>query len=277
MQPITVTKADGTVELFDVRKLQRSLKKAGATPAEVNTIVSAVEHSLTDGITTQVIYRHAFELLRGQQTPVAARYSMRRALFGLGPTGFPFEDFLARLFEAEGYTTRTRIELKGKCATHELDVAAWNATDSFVVEAKFHAHPGVKSDLQVAMYSYARLLDLREQRICRQDICGIKNLVLATNTKFTKAAEKYAACSGLSILSWDYPKHNSLQDRIERAGIYPITALVALGQSDKRKLLENGFILCDDLVTKRDLALTLGIPSKKLDTAISESRQLRSR
>lgn len=277
MQPITVTKADGTVELFDVRKLQRSLKKAGATQNEVNTIVSAVEHTLSDGITTQAIYRHAFELLRGQQTPVAARYSMRRALFGLGPTGFPFEDFLARLFEAEGYTTRTRIELKGKCATHELDVAAWNTTDSFVVEAKFHAHPGVKSDLQVAMYSYARLLDLREQRICRQDICGIKNLVLATNTKFTKAAEKYAACSGLSILSWDYPKHNSLQDRIERAGIYPITALVSLGQSDKRKLLENGFILCEDLVQKADQALALGIPSKKLDTAISESRQLRSR
>ena len=145
-----------------------------------------------------------------------------------------------------------------------------------MVEAKFHAHPGIKSDLQVAMYSYARLLDLREQRICRQDFCGIKNLILATNTKFTKAAEKYALCTGLSILSWDYPKNNSLQDRIDRAGIYPITALTILSQSDKRKLLENGFILCEDLVLRSNEALALGINGKKLDTAIIESRQLRS-
>lgn len=56
---------------------------------------------------TQEIYRHAFSLLRQHQTPAAARYSLRRALFGLGPTGFPFEVFLGRLFESDGYTVKT--------------------------------------------------------------------------------------------------------------------------------------------------------------------------
>ncbi len=271
---IYVTKADGSGEKFEVSKLKRSLRRAGASNQEINSIVLEVQSSLFNGITTQAIYRKAFELLRSSESPLAARYSLRRALFGLGPTGFPFEDFLAKLFQAEGYTTHTRVELKGKCATHELDVAAYNDTDSFVVEAKFHSTPGVKSDLQVALYTYARLLDLRDQKICRQDVCGIKNLLLVTNTKFTSAAEKYAECAGLSLLSWSYPKNNNLQDRIERARIFPITALASLSQKDKVELLRNGVVLCREILKKPHILNTVGISPKKIDTVLSEARQL---
>lgn len=52
--------------------------------------------------------------------------------------------------------------IQGKCAEHEIDIAAFKDDHSFIGEAKFHARPGIKSDLQVAMYSYARLLDLKE-------------------------------------------------------------------------------------------------------------------
>jgi hypothetical protein len=95
----------------------------------------------------------------------------------LVPSGFPFERFLARLFAEEGYKTRTGIILQGKCAPHEIDVAAYSDTDSFVAEAKFHSRPGVKTDLQVAMYSYARLLDLKEARICNESICAVSEFL----------------------------------------------------------------------------------------------------
>ncbi|REK52761.1 MAG: ATPase [Bacteroidetes bacterium] len=271
---VLVTKADGTQELFKVNKLRNSLRRAGATKQEVAAIVTEVDTSLYSGIKTQEIYRHAFELLRQSEEPAAARYSMRRALFNLGPTGFPFEDFLAKLFQAEGYTTQTRVTLEGKCASHELDVAAYKEDDSFVAEAKFHSRPGVKSDLQVALYTYARMIDLREQKICKADNCGIKDVLLVTNTKFTSTAIKYAECTGLSLLSWNYPKGNSLQDRVERSGIYPVTTLSALTQSQKRYLLDNGVVLCRELIQKPQFLKELGLSSKKVNTVLTQARQL---
>ena len=271
---VLVTKADGLLETYKEHKLRNSLRRAGANREEVTYVTREIAHILREGITTQEIYRKAFELLRQMERPAAARYSVRRALFNLGPTGFPFEDFVARLFEAEGYTTRTRVELKGKCATHELDVAAYNETNSFVVEAKFHSRPGVKSDLQVALYTYARLLDLREQRICKEDVCGISDLLLVTNTKFTSSAEKYAKCVGLSMLSFNYPRGNTLHDRIERAQIYPITALSSLSQSNKQELIRFGVILCRELVAKPAHLSNLGLSQKKINTVLTEARQL---
>ena len=95
-----ITKADGSTEYFKVEKLRRSLRRAGAAPNEVNVIVAQITKELYDGIKTQEIYRHAFTLLRASELPAATRYSLRRALFGLGPSGFPFETIkLSRLFK----------------------------------------------------------------------------------------------------------------------------------------------------------------------------------
>lgn len=269
-----IKKADGTTEYFKVEKLRRSLRRAGASPAEVADIIEAVRPTLHDGIRTQEIYRHAFDLLRKSQPPAATRYSLRRALFGLGPTGFPFEKFLARLFEIEGYTTDTGITLSGKCAEHEIDVTAYKHDHSFVAEAKFHARPGIKSDLQVAMYSYARLLDLEKQRICVADICGIKEFWLVTNTKFTSAAERYATCVGLKLLSWDFPKNNNLHDRIERAGVYPVTVLHSLSSKQVESLLARGIILCEDLLEKPHILRHLHISNKKQERVLADARAI---
>lgn len=269
-----VVKADGTQELFEVEKLKISLRRAGATTEEIARIIAQIESILHDGIHTREIYKHAFELLRGSEIAVAARYSLRRALFNLGPTGFPFEDFLARLFATEGYTTQKRVILQGRCAEHELDVAAYKEDHSFVVEAKFHAHPGMKSDLQVALYSFARLHDLQNMKICAADVCGIKELLLVTNTKFTTTAQKYAECSGLKLLSWDYPNENNLHDRIQRSGLYPVTVLQTLSPSQKKALIQRGAIVCSDLVEKPQLLRHVHLAPKRMERVIAEARSL---
>lgn len=271
---ITVVKADGTRELFVTDKLRRSLRRAGATEAEVTTIIKQTEAILHDGISTQEIYRLAFEMLRQSETPIRARYSLRRAMFGLGPTGFPFEDFMARLFQAEGYTTTTRVNLKGHCATHELDVAAYKDDHSFVAEAKFHSSPGVKSDLQVVLYSFARLHDLRSARICNEDICGITELMVVTNTKFTSTAEDYAICAGLTLLSWDFPKENNLHDRIQRARLYPITVLQTLSASQKKALINRGVIVCNDIIAKPHLLRHAHVSPKRMEQVQAEAASL---
>ncbi len=269
-----VIKADGSSELFEVEKLRRSLRRASASKSEISDIVSRIEAIMHEGMHTQEIYRHAFELLRNSKTPVSARYAVRRALFGLGPTGFPFEDFIARIFASEGYTTETRVVLSGHCAEHELDVAAYRTDHSFVAEAKFHSRPGIKSDLQVALYSYARFIDLRDARICADDVCGIKELLLVTNTKFTSSAERYARCSGLSLLSWEYPKGNNLHDRIQRSGIYPVTVLQSLSQSQKQALIAQGVITCQDVLEKPTALRHIHISAQRAAAVKYEAEQL---
>ncbi len=269
-----ITKADGTQEEFKTQKLRSSLKRAGAGNNEVNRIVAQIESTLTDGAHTQEIYRKAFDLLRESNDPVAAKYSLRRAIYGLGPTGFPFEDYLARLFEIEGHRTRKRLILKGHCATHEVDLAVYTPTETFVAEAKFHMQPGIKSDLQVVMYSYARFLDLRSRPVARDDKFGISSLYIITNTKFTQAAIKYADCVGIKLISWDYPRVDSLQARIERAGVYPITVLTRLPLAQKRRLIEMGVILCVDLVKNPSILHLMGLSNIKIDSIIGEASML---
>ncbi len=274
MNMIRIRKADGTEEAFNPRKLESSLKRAGASKIETDDIIRTVETNLVEGATTQEIYKSAFALLREANDPVAAKYSLRRAIFNLGPTGFPFEDFLGKLFELQGYKTKRRLFIKGKCATHEIDLAAYSPAHSFVAEAKFHAQPGIKSDLQVAMYSYARFLDLRDEKICKGDQCGIISLKVITNTKFTDAAIKYATCSGIDLLSWDYPRGNSLHDMIDRLGVYPITVLTRLTQNQKQQLLSQGIILCTDLLRNHEALLNIGLTHQKLTAVMGEASLL---
>ncbi|HMO78064.1 MAG TPA: ATP cone domain-containing protein [Candidatus Paceibacterota bacterium] len=269
-----ITKADGSTEYFKIEKLRRSLRRAGAAPDEINMIVQQITTELYDGIKTQEIYRQAFSLLRRSKTPIAARYSLRRALLGLGPTGFPFEKFLAKLFTADGYDTKTGIMLQGKCAPHEIDIAAYNQTDSFVGEAKFHPRPGIKTDLQVAMYSYARLLDLKGTTICNTSVCGVKDFWLITNTKFTTTAERYGECVGLKMLSWDYPIKNNLHDRIQRAKVYPITVLPGLSSSQISLLISYDIIICRDIVENPHVLTHLHISKSKQDLILSEAKSV---
>lgn len=269
-----ITKADGNIEEFKPQKLVISLRKAGAKSSEIDRILRSIESNLKDGMKTQAIYQHAFQMLQESAEPIAAKYSLRRAVFGLGPTGFPFEDFLGKIFEAEGYKTKRRLMLRGKCATHEVDLAAYSPAHSFIAEAKFHMRPGITSDLQVAMYSYARYLDLASARICKGDTCGIIDLYVITNTKFSQAAIDYARCVGINLLSWDYPKKTSLHDRIEKLGVYPITVITRLSSAQKQQLLLGGIILCSDILRKPQTLQSLGLSGARINAVLSEVQSL---
>ena len=274
LMPTLITKADGATEYFKVEKLRRSLRRSGASAKEVDEILTEVDEILYDGIKTQEIYRRAFALLRDYRPPAAARYSLRRALFNLGPTGFPFEKFLARLFQEDGYATKTGVMMQGHCATHEIDVAAYKEEHAFVGEAKFHARPGIKSDLQVAMYSHARLLDLRDAKICTEDHCGVKEFWLITNTKFTSSAQDYGNCVGIKMLSWDFPKKDNLHDRIQRVRIYPITVLQNISSAQAEMLIERDVILCKDLLENNRALRYLHLSKAKEEALMAEVRLL---
>lgn len=253
-QQITIQKANGKHEAFDPEKLSSSLLRSGATQEEVDEVLEHIVAELHDGTTTSEIYKHAFTLLHNKTKPVARRYSLRRAVMDLGPTGFPFEDFVAEVLKAKGFETATRQVVLGGCVSHEVDVVAWNDKKLIMCEAKFHNQLGIKSDVKIALYVKARFDDLKENVFNY----GGKDRPLdegwlITNTKFSSTAIHYGECKNLIMIGWNYPEEGSLQDMIEESMVHPITCLNILSVEDKAKLLAERVVLCKDIKNNPDI------------------------
>ncbi|MCE9541717.1 restriction endonuclease [Candidatus Kaiserbacteria bacterium] len=271
MHSILVTKADGELEPFDAVRLEHSLARAGASSVVRARIIASVLRDLHFGVRTEDIYRSAFELLKREaDVPVAARYSMRRALFGLGPSGFPFEQFLAAVLKAHGWHVATDVTLVGRCASHEVDVVAEKDGKRVGVEAKFHNEPGGKTDIKDALYVHARYEDLGRSPLASS---RVDEGWLVTNTVFTKSAIRYAQCSNLTLLGWDYPQTRGLRELIEEARVHPLTALTTLSEGEKRRLLDRKIVLCKDIMAPH-LLKESGVHPEKISEVIDEARHL---
>lgn len=270
-EPIYITKADGEQELFEVAKLESSLAHAGVPVARRKEVVEHVMLELKNGMKTSDIYRRAFDMLKERSAPaVAARYSIKRAVFDLGPSGFPFEQFLAEILRAHGWNVRTDATLSGRCAPHEVDVLAEKDGKRVGVEAKFHNEPGGKTDIKDALYVHARYEDLRK---APESSSRVDEGWLVTNTRFTRNAIRYAQCSNLTLIGWDYPANRGLLHMIEEARVHPVTALTTLAESEKRRLMENNIVLCKN-VQSPHLLEEYGVKPSRIPSVLEEARQL---
>lgn len=269
-----IRKADGTLETFDRAKLESSLRRAGASTRVIERIVKTIENSIVSGIATTDIYRRAFSLLRKEERIVAARYSLRRALFELGPTGHPFEDFVTALFKKEGWNVEWRKTVPGKCISHEVDVYATKGNTHLAAELKYHNDPNYKTDVKVALYVKARFDDIWQCDPKNGSTCPVDSGYLITNTKFTETAIQYAKCSGIGLLGWTYPAEGNLYDRIVAAGVFPVTALTQLRKSEKRLLIDQGIVTTEQLHGRRDALRTLSIPPERIGAIVAEITSL---
>lgn len=265
-----IIKHGGEKELFDPDKLRTSLEKAGATVFVANDIASKIQKDLFDGATSDDIYKRAFELLQEKEKRPALKYSVKRSILSLGPSGFPFEKFIAEVFSAKGYTSEIGLTLKGKCTTHEVDIVSYNENDLIIAEAKFHNQIGVKTDTKTALYIKARFDDLLDQEfhIGRKKRKMTKALMI-TNTKFTHTAKKYVDCVGTyDLISWDYPKKGNLYDLMEETTLHPLTCINSLSSKHKQDLIEKGIVNCKSLKNEKEAMLEIGIPPEKIDDII---------
>ena len=270
---ISIIKSDGTRQLFEEEKLRNSLKRVGAPDEAVEEIIDEVEKGMREDMTTDEIYRRAFALLKKHSHHIAVKYSVRRALIELGPDGFPFEKFVARMFQSWGYQTVTDQTLLGKCISHEVDVVAWNKEKLVMVEAKFHNEFGLRSDSKVALYINARREDLAETFF---DYGGIKRKIsefwLVTNTKFTDQAITYGECNGLKMLGWNYPTHDNLHEIIEKKGLHPITCVTMLSHQQKKDLVGRNILTCIDLIRQPQVLDQVGVKDDLAARVISEAK-----
>lgn len=269
-----IVKGDGTTEAFQPHKLVGSMLRAGVDKNIAEQVARDVTKKIKDGMSTTEIYKKAFKLLRDEERVVAARYSMRRAILDLGPTGFPFEDYMSVLMRAKGYETETRVILKGKCAEHEVDVLLRKDGKTFGAELKFHNTPGFKTDLKTALYVRARFTDIELNSHAGGPHRTIDGGWLVTNTKFTQNAIDYSECAGIKLLGWSYPETGNLSQFIHETGVYPITVLTTLSKKEKAQLLSAGVALCHSLTENADVLNRIGISGKKQASIIKESLQL---
>ena len=269
---VWVIKTSGEREQFSLTKLRRSLVRSGADDATVKMVVLHIIPELKNGMKTSAIYKHAFSLLKKSKYPVAIRYSLRKAVMELGPSGFPFEKFVAEVLRRKGYTAETGVILPGFCVSHEVDVLMEKGDRHIFAECKFHNQQGIKTDVKVALYVHARFLDLQKAHSLKEHMSDpiIHEGWLITNTKLTSDAIKYANCAGLTIIGWDYPEQGNLQDLILETGVHPLTFLSTLTSREKMDLLEKGVVMCLDIKKDPALLRSLGFSEDKIKKVVNE-------
>lgn len=261
-----IIKGDGSREVFDPEKLKDSLVRAHSSNLVADEIVDKISKEIRSGMTTSQIYTRAFDLLNSKSKHTAMKYSIKRSVMNLGPTGFPFEKYIAEIFSAKGFNTKTGQIMQGKCLEHELDVVAWNEKDLYLMEVKFHNENVIKSDTKVALYVKSRFDDLYSQtfKIAGKDRKMTRG-ILITNTKFTDNAKQYAECVGtFDMISWDYPRKGNLFDLIDETKMYPMTCIPILTHKNKQELLKRGVVNCMSLKDKSGLLKEIGVSPEKI-------------
>jgi len=270
-----IVKHSGNIVDYNPLKLKQSLLKSGASNREVDTILQTIENQIYEGISTKQIYKMAFSLLKKASHSQAARYNLKEAIRLLGPTGFFFEKYIARLFASENYQTLTNFILQGKCVSHEIDVLIKKDNVIAMVECKFHMGIDANSDVKVPMYILSRFNDLKDRQhtiYTRKDI--ISKCWIVTNNKFTADAIAFAKCSKLHLLSWNYPEKDNLKTKNDTHHLYPVTCLTTLSLAEKDKLLVLDVILVKEIVNNSECLERIGLSSNRIKNVLKEASEL---
>lgn len=275
VENINITKASGQKVPFNKGKLKQSLLRSGATNEMADKIANEVIEMLVEGMSTRKIYKTAFRLLRNVSRPIAARYKLKQAIMELGPSGFPFEQFIGELLKHQGYKTQVGVIVKGHCVNHEVDVIAEKDKYHFMIECKFHNQQGYVCDVKIPLYIQSRFLDVET---AWKQIDGHAEKFhqgwVVTNTRFTEDAAQYGRCMNMNLVGWDYPPNNALKDWIDDSGLHPVTCLTTLTQNEKQQLLDKNIVLCKTMHHNHVLLQNIGIKQPRLQKVMDECSAL---
>ena len=269
-QPITVIKRDGSEVPFDDRRVLGSIERVGVPKELHDRVLDHIKEKVQadNTITTDEIFYHIREFLIDKDKRSGLRFNLRQAIFELGPTGFPFEKYLGKIFADQGYKVQTDLIMEGECVNHEIDLLLEKNRKREIVEAKFHNQIIGKTDIHVLLYTYARFLDVKDKN-------NLDGVWVATNTKISTESIDYANCKGIKVLSWNYPQEWNLAEFVEKPKMYPVTTLTDLTTEEERRFIDNGIVLASDLlkISDEELRTKYLIDGKRIPV-IRESAEL---
>lgn len=270
-KPFNVYKSNGKIERFSKRKLYSSLKRSGLSSNQSHLITEKVSKEIKEGEKTKNIYKKTLRLVNHDSHEAAAHYSLKRAIFDLGPTGHHFETYVAKYFAELGYKTKTCQTIKGEHVKHEVDVIAERNGRQVFVECKFHNRIGIKNDIKVALYVKARWDDLYNGPEGK----NLDGFYLASNTSFSLDAITYAEGTGLKLLGVNAPIGTSFLDEIKSLHLYPITSLRRLSKKIITQLLARNVVLATEIPENLDLLKGFGMDELEIEKLIREIELLK--
>ena len=279
-EPLYVINLAGQKEPFSWKKVLSSAQRAGASKELATKIADEISLLVYPGISTALIHEEVLKRLRESEPRAGIRFSLKKAIQRLGPTGFPFEKYVGALFENQGWQVFLNQHLKGYCLTYEIDFLAQKEKELFIGECKFrHALAKQKIPSEIILENYAKFLDLKKGEFFKTPAFPQKEIsfILVTDAKFTHRTKKFARCYRLELLGWRYPKERGLEYLIESQNLYPITILPSLDDDLARQCFEEKIILVKDLLKKwPNFTRKAKISSQKAAAIFEEAKTLLS-
>lgn len=265
----------GESVVFDLSKLQKSLKNSGAEANLAQDVIQKIQPKIKEGTTTNILYKLAFDELKNLSKSTAARYSLKRALVELGPAGFYFEQWISRVFQDLGYQTETGKIIRGHAVKHEADVIAKKDERTYWIECKFRNTDDTKISVTTPMYVLSRIKDISG---ISYNLFGTKTEFtdgwLITNAYFTADSIAFGNYYHLRMLSWDYPEKWSIKTLVDDNNLYPITCLTTITDKEKQTLLAQSCILVTDLLKNPQILESISMISEKKQEVIEEANAL---
>ncbi|MCH7850520.1 MAG: restriction endonuclease [Nanoarchaeota archaeon] len=265
-----IIKANGEVVSFNRKKIENSVYRSGASRSIAKKISKDVESSVKTGMKTSQIQKITLKSL-GSCPIVRYKYNLKDAIMSLGPSGYTFEKYIAKILDNYGYKTEVGKKLRGKVVIQEIDIIATKNNFTSMIEAKYHNSHGIRTNTKVAMYTYARFLDVKSN-----PKNSFNDTWLVTNTACTNNAVRYSEGVKLKVISWNYPKSKNLRDMIEGKKLYPITIFKSISKSNLDKLFRANIVLAKDLSNSEinSLLRTTRINPKELKKIINMAKEV---
>lgn len=256
-------------EVFDEEKFCSSLIYVGIDNNTANKICRKIYNKLPSVVKSENVFRLTLNELKKINSYYALRYNLKKAIFDLGPSGYPFEQYFAKILAEYGYETIINEFIEGKCLNYEIDIVAVKEDQRYIIECKFHHSFEILSDLKNVLYVYGRWIDIKEK---------YPYLLpwLVTNTKLSAEAISFANCRDIKLTAWKYPPDESLEKLIENKALYPITISLNANKYIIQKLISNHYILTNDLLRDDidNIVQKTGIDKNKIKKIIEEIKIL---
>jgi hypothetical protein len=264
-----ILKASGETESFEPSKVRRSLERSGADEGLIEKVVESLSNMVVEGTTTRQLYGKAFAMLRREKTRAAYKYKLKQAVLQLGDSGYPFEHLVAEVFERQGYEVAVGRIVQGHCISHEIDVRAEKAGELHFMECKFSPNRKKMLSIQTALYVKARMDDVLQALPIQTQVCAGW---LVSNMRFSADSIAYASCTGLKLLSWEYPENRGLRELLDQHEIFPITLLNYLNRREKEFLIGKGYVSCRSILRHPEILEALDLTEGKRNGLLAELR-----
>lgn len=250
-KPYYVINSRGEEEPFSFEKVYQSAKRTGASGSLAKRIAENIQQTIHSGIKTSEIFNEVKGLLQEEDSRAAIKFSLKKAIQKLGPTGFPFEKYIGAIFQSFGFEVKLNQYLPGLCLKYEIDFLAQKKDLLYIGECKYRNLLQEKSiHSNTVLANFARFLDLKDGIFLKQK--KLRNFkikpILVTDAKFTPDAVQFSQCRDMEFLGWRYPKNKGLEYFIESQNLYPITILPSLKNYLAEIFVSKNIMLVKDLL-----------------------------